>query len=395
MKVNLSKSRVVLLSAFHDYRTAKRASIQQIAISLAGSGSDVSFISMRFSRLSKWTGDSRLFLWDRANQVETVDGVRCYLWRSLFHPFQSRRAWLNALMARLYPVYAELPDPTFDKLVRAADFILIESSVAAIYLRRLKRLAPNARIIYYATDRLDTVGAHPYIRQRLEKDAPLIHHCSLRSPRMAGDFQWAAGRLYRAEFAINPAEFANIGPSPYPGKRLTAVSVGSMLFDADFFCRVAPHFPDVDFYVIGCGTTFPAPPNVYLHAEMKFADTLPYVKHASVGLAPYRPAPGAEYLAESSLKMAQYQYFGLPTVCPDFAVGDELGRFGYFPDNPDSMIDAMSAALNTVGSIPHRSFLTWEEVGQRVLEPEKFPDTALDAPRRGYLEPIPPAPDKT
>ena len=370
-------SRVVFLSAYHDYRTAKRASIHQVADGLMEAGCDVSFISTRFSRLSKRTADSRMFLWDRANRIEVVNGIKCYLWRTELHPFQSERRWLNALTARVYPAYAALPNVKFDQMLSTADFVIIESSVAAIYLRRIKRVNPTAKIIYYATDRLDTVGAHPFIRYRLELDADLINHCSLRSPKMVSDFRWAEGRLFRAEFGINRTEFENVGPNPYIGSGLSAVSVGSMLFDPSFITSVARHFPDIHFHVIGCGTTFNAPQNVIIHPEMKFIDTLPYIKYASIGLAPYRQAEGVEYLAESSLKMAQYEYFGLPTVCPTFAVGDAKSRFGYQTDNAGSMVAAMSAARVAIGTIEKREFLSWREVGERILQPELFPGLAL------------------
>lgn len=368
---------IVFLSAFHDYRTAKRASIQQVADGLARAGHDVSFVSTRFSHLSKRTGDSRLFLWDRANQVEAVNGIRCYLWRTAVHPFQSRNALANAVMSRLYPLYAALPDRQFDAFLRAADYVIIESSVAAIFMRRIKRMNPAVKILYYATDRLDTVGAHPFIRERLEQDAALIHHVSLRSPKMASDFSWATGKLYRAEFGIEPSDFTNVGPSPYALDRQTAVSVGSMLFDASFFQMAAAAFPNVDFHVIGAGSRFDAPANVIQHNEMKFVDTLPYVKHATIGVAPYLPAPGVEYLAESSLKMAQYEYFALPAVCPEFAVGDVRSRFGYRPYDGASIADAMRQALAATGQVTPRTFLTWEQVADRVLTPQQYPQTFI------------------
>lgn len=375
--MSASGRNVVFLSAYHDYRTAKRASIQQVADGLVAAGYDVSFVSTRYSRLSKITGDSRLFLWDKANKVEAVNGIRCYLWRTAVHPFQSGDGLLNAAMARLYPIYAELPDRQFDAFMREADYVILESSVAAIFMRRIKRINPAVRIIYYATDRLDTVGAHPFIRERLEADAALIDHVCLRSPRMVSDFQWAKGKLYRAEFGIEPDNYAGIAPNPYPPGRRTAVSVGSMLFDPTFFQAAAPQFSDVDFHVIGCGTTFEAPTNVHIHAEMKFVDTLPYVKHATVGIAPYRPAPGVEYLAESSLKMAQYEYFALPAICPAFAVGDTASRFGYVPGDAASIGQATAAALAAAGTIAPRAFLTWHEVANRIISPQQYSGVAL------------------
>lgn len=374
----MKRERVVFLSAYHDYRTAKRASIHPIAHALARGGYDVSFVSTRFSRLSRRKGDSRLFLWDRANRVETVDGIECYLWRTAFHPFATGTKLGDRAMGALFPLYAALPNAEVDRIFAKADFVVIEASVAAILLRRIRRLNPRARIIYYATDRLDTVGAHPFVRRRLVEDAALVHHVSLRSPRMAEDFGWAKGRLRRVGFGIDPQDFEEVGPDPYPPGARAAVSVGSMLFDKRFFLEVPPAFPDVRFHVIGCGERFAAPANVVVHDEMPFRDTLPFLRHAAVGLAPYRLAPGVEYLVDSSLKLAQYEYLGLPAVCPDFAAGDVRSRFGYVAGDPASMRSATARALDAAGGIPPRAFPTWTEIGERLLRPELFSDTSLD-----------------
>lgn len=374
----MAGERVVFLSAYHDYRTAKRASIHPIAHALAQAGYDVSFVSTRFSLLSKRKGDSRLFLWDRANRVEEVDGIKCYLWRTAFHPFATGSRAGDAAMGALFPLYAAWPDRVVDRFFAEADYVVVEASVAAILLRRIRRLNPRARIIYYATDRLDTVGAHPYVRRRLVQDAGLVHHVSMRSPRMAEDFAWAKGKLRRIGFGIDPADFADIGPSPYPPGERAAVSVGSMLFDQRFFQEVPPAFPDVRFHVIGSGGRFDAPANVVVHDEMPFRATLPYLRYAAVGLAPYRAAPGVEYLADSSLKLAQYEYLGLPAVCPDFAAGDIASRFGYRVDDPASMRSATERALDASGKVAPRAFPTWAEIGERLLHPERYPDTVLN-----------------
>lgn len=373
----MNKGNVVFISAFHDYRTAKRASIHQIAHALARSGYDVSFLSTRFSRLSRSKGDSRLNLWDRANRAEMVDGIRCYLWRTHLHPFATGNALADRLMGPMFRLYARLPNRDVDALLAAADHVVVEASVAAILLRRIRRLNPRARIIYYATDRLATVGAHPFVQDRLARDADLIHHVSMRSWLMAPDFTWAPDRLTRIGFGINPADFTGIGPSPYPAGTRNAVSVGSMLFDESFFHHAAAAFPDVVFHVIGCGRRVTAAANIIVHDEMPFRDTLPYIAHATIGVAPYLDAPGVEYLAETSLKLAQFEYLGLPAVCPDFAVGDIASRSPYRPDDPASIERAVAMALAAAGTIRPRSFPRWEEIGERLLHPEQYPDTAL------------------
>jgi 2-beta-glucuronyltransferase len=110
---------------------------------------------------------------------------------------------------------------------------------------------------------------------------------------------------------------------------------------------------------------------------MPFHDTLAYLKHATAGVAPYHNAPGTEYLAESSLKLAQFEYFGLPSVCPSFAAGDNHARFGYQVGEADSMRRATGRALSMAGKMSPRSFKTWSEVAARVLSPRDYADTLI------------------
>jgi 2-beta-glucuronyltransferase len=70
------RGKVVVISD-HDYRTARRASVHQIADAFARLGHKVSFISVRFSVLSRIKGDSRNFLWRRANKPEVKNNIQC------------------------------------------------------------------------------------------------------------------------------------------------------------------------------------------------------------------------------------------------------------------------------------------------------------------------------
>lgn len=371
------KQRVVLISGYHDYRTPKRASIHQIADGLVRCGFEVAFISTRFSNLSRTKGDSRLFLWDKANKVETVHGIECLLWRTSLHPFRANVGAWDSLMSRLFPMYANLASGDFDDLVSRADYVVIELGVPVIYLRRIKSLNPQAKIVCYCADRLDTVGSHPFVLSRLLEDQHLVDHFMLRSPAMAEYFDFARDRLFHAGFGIDHEQFGRVGPSPYAVGSHIAVSVGSMLFDESFFPAAGPAFPNLQFHVIGSGADLEATSNVHVHSEMPFADTLPFVKHALIGIAPYRPAPAAEYLADTSLKLAQFEYFGIPAVCPHFAVGTCQSRVGYEPGNEQSIRRAVEGALDMVGKIQPRSFPDWSEVAIRVLEPRSYADPVL------------------
>jgi 2-beta-glucuronyltransferase len=76
------------------------------------------------------------------------------------------------------------------------------------------------------------------------------------------------------------------------------------------------------------------------------------------------------------MKMMQYDFFGLPTVCPHSVTGDYSGRFGYTPGQPESIQSAIALAL----AAPHqrsRAILSWSQVTDRLLQPQDFADTRL------------------
>jgi 2-beta-glucuronyltransferase len=108
-----------------------------------------------------------------------------------------------------------------------------------------------------------------------------------------------------------------------------------------------------------------------------------YMVHANIGIAPYRPAPSAHYLAESSLKLTHFDYLRRPAVCPHFAVGERAHRWGYTPGDADEIVVATGRALADRFAAEESAPLTWDEVAPRLLRPQDYPDTTI-APR--YFE---------
>jgi len=370
--------KIVLISGVHDYRTPRRASIQALADAYVRLGDAVIFISVRFSPVSRAKGDHRLFLWPRANRAERVNGVECYLWRTPFHPFRTGVSALDDLAGPLFSAYASLPNRFIDDALRGATHIVVESGLSIMLIHRARRLNPTARIVYRASDALHTIDAPPALAAELRRRADDIDAFCAIAPKIADDFAYAAGKTYVVSQGIQRADFAAIGPSPYAGGT-NAVTVGSMLFDRSFFLQAAARLPQIQFHLIGTGEPFTAPPNVHLYKEMPFTATLPYIKHADIGIAAYRPSANSGYLAQSSLKLMQYEYLGLPAVCPDYAVGDSPHRFGYGPDDDDGIVQAIGRALAHGRFAGDATFLDWEEVALRLLAPERYADAALGA----------------
>lgn len=373
---------MLIISAVHDYRMKRRGSIQAIADALRDAGADVTFLSVRFSFLSKYKHDPRQSLAAKCNAIERHHGVDCFLWRTLFHPFGTRNAWINAVLRPLFGVYARWPSRRVDDLIRRATVIVIESGLGVVLAQRIKRANPTAVLIYRASDRLSTIDQHPFVGRALVRNQKLFTHFGLLGPGMASDFIWAYPKAFLVPPGVDRDFMENKAGSPYQGG-INAISLGPMLFDASFFDQAGPSFPNVSFHIFGVmNPPNEAPPNVFYHAEIPHADTAAYVHYATFGIAPYRNGQNIGYLADTSSKLLQYASFGLPAVCPSSVVGNHANRFGYEPGDAASIEAAISLALAAprLKGVPRKG---WQDIAARLIAPEAFDDTKLQPPPQG------------
>lgn len=372
---NAETSRRFLIISAHDYRTARRASLHFIADELAKRG-PTRFFSLRYSHLSRLKGDIRESLDDRVNRIEVHNGVECFLWKTLIHPFNTRRPSLQVFERMLFDWYRRRPSHVLVDWIKKSDVIIFESGLAPIYFDLSCQLNPAAKKIYRASDDLETINVSSDVHQVVMAAVPKMDVAALLSPRLADGLPNET-KFYYVPAGIDPSIDTLANPSPF-GDGLHAVSVGSMLFDPSFFEIAGPAFPDITFHVIGSGqgarSGYSA--NVKVYGHMKFAETLRYIKHATFGIAPYAAKRVPSYLADSSMKLMQYDFFGLPSVCPHPVVGSYASRFGYTPGDGPSILSAIRAAAQA----PHvrsRKCLTYSEVADRLIDPELFEDTHL------------------
>jgi 2-beta-glucuronyltransferase len=79
----------ILIITGHDFRSPRRTTIHFVAQELAKAAS-VRFLSVGFSYLSLLKGDPKSGLAELANTASYVNGVECYLWKTLVHPFNTK-----------------------------------------------------------------------------------------------------------------------------------------------------------------------------------------------------------------------------------------------------------------------------------------------------------------
>ncbi len=364
-----------LTISVHDYRSLRKASVHFITAEFARRGT-ARFFSIGLSNLSLRRGDTRENLVERAGRVERCDDVDCYLWKSLWHPFNLRKPALAPVEATLFALYCRMVPRIPRQWIRDADVILIESGLAAVFAAEVRRLNPAAKLVYLASDDLDVVGAARTIKSAFRRHYDLFDVVRLPSRYLVPGMPHTRN-AFHIPHGIDKAMAERRYADPYAG-RPACISVGSMLFDRSFFEIAAPLFPDLEFHIIGAGKAAHglAGPNLFVRPEMAFGDTLGFIQHAKFGVAPYRDADTPRYLIDTSLKLRQFGLFGRPAVCPDFALGEASGRFGYRPGDRRSIGQAIAAALSCTATIEDHS-LSWSDVVDRILAPTRYDDTRL------------------
>ncbi|HTF98361.1 MAG TPA: glycosyltransferase [Cellvibrio sp.] len=367
-----AQPRFLMLSA-HDYRSPRKAGMHFVAAEMAKLG-PTRFFSLRYSFLSRYKHDPRISLDDQANKIVMHQGVECYLWKTFIHPIRIRP--FESLM---YHIYGYGFNRVLRKWIKDSDVIVLESGVAPIFFDLIKRLNPKAKIIYRASDALDTIDVAEYVSKTFNRIAKDIDTIVLPSKALADTIP-STHNLVFAPQGIDPGVAEKANPSPY-SEGIHAVSVGSMLFDPDFFVTASKRFPNIHFHIIGsCHPRHPEyGDNVTVYGEMPFEKTLPYIKHATLGIAPYSSVNLPAYLRDTSLKLTQYAFFGLPAICPHYIAADYSNRFGYDIGDEESIAAAISRALSPATSIGKHTVLNWREVTERMLAPHNFSDTKVFA----------------
>ncbi len=366
----------LLLSA-HDYRSPRKAGVHFIAEQLAKRGA-TRFFSLRYSALSAYTADPRLSLDARANKIETYKQVDCYLWKTLIHPFNTRRPWLRFIENILYRWYSNGNNTVLRQWIKEATVIIIESGVAPVFFDLIKAINPTAKIVYRASDALETINVAAYVHNTFNRTAERFNTIVLPSKALAKTI-YSRTNLVFVPQGIDYSIAHTADPSPYK-VGINAVSIGSMLFDPIFFILAAKKNPHIHFHIIGSGKPRNQEygTNVSVYDEMPFTQTLPYIKYAQLGIAPYNSECIPDYLRDTSLKLLQYDFFNIPAICPHFIAADYPNRFGYNIGDAASIEQAIRLALSPREPVVPRPILSWDQVVDRMLKPHLFDDTLME-----------------
>lgn len=311
--------KIVILTA-HAFLTGyRKASIHFVAQNWAAVGHDVRVISIGHSWLTYLKDRPRFeaFAKTQRNRFATLrPNLHAAAYLPPIHAFSSGNPVLNALNRPAFALYGRSLPGFAQRAIRAADLVVIESGTALAFFDTVRRVNPLARTLYFCRDLLKSVGAAPALQLAEARAIPQFDLVCVPSA-MLGQQLPPGGRVQVIPQGIDTELFDRPNASPYPAGTKNAVSVGNMLFDELSVAQMAQAAPEVQFHIFGAHWKGAKTDNVILYGERDFESIVPYIQHADIGLAPYRLSEGEVYLAESSLKLPQYSYCGLPILMPD------------------------------------------------------------------------------
>jgi 2-beta-glucuronyltransferase len=364
--------RRVLLVSGHHPRSRRRAGFHWLADAYRRLGWHVTFVTVGFSRLSYLRRDHRLADGlDRmaGRPIELEPNFVAYAWYTPYHPLHRLPSIARAVLEPLFRGYGRLPMPGLEPLVTAADLLIFESTSGLMLVDRFRAWNPRARLVYRVSDDLRLLRAHRVV---LEAEAEALPRFDLVSVPSAfilerfGDRPNVRLQLHGLDTGV----FDRTTDDPYdPSLEARAVFVGNAYLDTEFLSIAAPDHPGWQFHVIGELGRMPDLPNVVVHGELPFAETVPYLQHADVGLSTLRYRPGAESFTDS-LKVIQYTYCRLPIVAPDFMRSARANVVTYRPGDRDSIRTALAAARALDRSTIDRSSIrSWDDLARELAGP--------------------------
>lgn len=361
----------VVLVTGHYCASRRKGGMHWIADAFWRAGWDVVFFTDSVSWplwLRRRDHRLRYPLWREGNRLVRVrDRFTSYVWLTPWHPAHTGSRLLDRLSRPVFERYGELPLGPVEPLMRGADLFVFESTPGLLLVQRFRRLNPRARVVYRVSDDMRILGYHPVVPETEKRLAPGFDLLSIPSESV---FQRLAhlptARLHPP--GLRRELFDHAGPTPYAGNGgVNLVFVGNSHFEYDFLGRASRLFPEWRFHIVGPIEGLPRRSNITAYGELPFEQTVPYLKHADIGLNIRAYDPGVECLA-NSLKVIQYTYCRLPIVAPEYLRSPRAHVFTYRPGDDGSIREALLGARACDRTrISTADILSWDDVVRRMI----------------------------
>ncbi len=362
----------VILVSGHFYESKRKAGFHLIADAFVDSGYSVIFVTAPCSHLFKLKKHySKDLNFAKNKLVKHSINMQSYVHFTLFHIANLRSSIANYLTRYLFKIYQSFSFKNLENSVKEADFVIFESTPGLFLFTKFKNLNKKAKFIYRVSDDFEILNAHSSLIKYEEdvlKDFDLV---SVPSQYIYDKLRKkdSATNIKLQYHGINKELYEEKYDSPYQKGSTNAVFIGITKLDYNFLQYAANAHENITFHIIGPLEKRVKRNNIIYYGEIPFVETIPYVKHADIGLHTLEYSNGAESFTDS-LKVHQYTYCELPIIAPEFLRTKRDNTF-YYKDKND-ISNAVSECLKYKknNKVFKNNTITWIELQQKLIEDE-------------------------
>ncbi|ETX02608.1 MAG: hypothetical protein ETSY1_02950 [Candidatus Entotheonella factor] len=341
-----AKPKRVLLITGHYFDSRRKAGFHWLAEAFWQAGWEVIFVTTAISWTSWLQRNYRMAypIFRESHRLRWLrERLGSYVWLTPWHPVDLGHPWLNCLAHGLFARYGQFALGALAPLAQEADAFIFESKPGLMLFDRFRQLNPHARTIYRVSDDLRLLRTHQVVLDTENRIAPQFDLISVPNAVLLSRFEHLSQAAVH-HHGICKSRFDQACPCPYPpGWDAHLVFVGTAYLDHEFLEHASAHFPTWAFHLIGPLPGAPQRANIFAYGELPFDATIPYLKHADIGLHTLVCKPGAASFADS-LKVIQYTYCRLPIVAPEPMRSARSNTFYYRPGDAASIVRALEAA---------------------------------------------------
>ena len=339
--------KAVLITS-HFLNSKRKAGFHNIAYSLLEQGYTVLFLTGNASYIHHLKKDYRASLINKTplnKLLKEKDDLYQFIRFTTLHPVNFRSDLINNIFLPSVKKYSGALSG-FDDLknfISESSLFIFESFPGLLWFEYFKSLNNKAKYVYRVSDDLRQLRKHPYLIKHEEKILDKFDLVSVPS-KYIYDVLKGKGNVKLHHHGINKEFFDKVDTSPYGNNEsFKFVFTGNAYLDYEFLETASDNFPKDEFHILGPFKDKLYKKNIKFHGEIKFDDTVPFIKFADAGLHTLIYTGGAESFSDS-LKIIQYTYCRLPVIAPEFIKSNRENFIYYKPFDIESIKSSIYSA---------------------------------------------------
>lgn len=341
----------ITLLTDHVYNSKRRAGFHFIADKLQEDGHTVYFITTNVSLISYIKRDRRIGLKNTRPHGNIIN----IFWESLTHPASYGKLAIPFTEC-LYKLQ-RIPK-SIRKMLSNSDIIIMESGYALFKFEDIKKVSPNARIIYRVSDDTYNLKLTKSLQSHEKNIVERFDKVSVPTMSIYEKFA-PLHNLHLEHHGVDKHSLDILQDSPFRDKEISAVFVGISRFDHKFLEISSRIYPNINFYIIGPIEKTIVRDNIIYTGEIDFLETIKYIRNCSMCLHTLKDERGVKVFSDS-LKILQYTYFERPVVAPEEMSISRSNVYSYALTD-DSVRECIHLALSSK-NIKFDKPLDWKEV---------------------------------